>query len=123
MQPRTLIAASTLLVASSAAGFTVAHGAAAHTVHHKTVKAVTVNSDTGQYGFVKKTIKIHVNTRVTWINSSDTGHNITAISSNWHIVKDLEVGATVSHTFKKSGTYTYQCTIHPGMTGKIIVIK
>jgi plastocyanin len=28
---------------------------------------------------------------------------------------------TVTHTFAKAGTYSYQCTIHPGMTGTITV--
>ncbi len=28
---------------------------------------------------------------------------------------------TVTHTYDKAGTYSYQCTIHPGMTGTITV--
>ena len=27
----------------------------------------------------------------------------------------------VTHTFAKPGTYSYQCTIHPGMTGTVTV--
>lgn len=27
----------------------------------------------------------------------------------------------VTHTFDKPGTYSYQCTIHPGMTGTVTV--
>lgn len=89
--------------------------------HHKTVQAMTVNSDTGIYVFQPKKLKVKLDTKVTWLNPSDTDHNITALSTNWKIAKDLMVGAAVSYTFKKPGTYTYSCTIHPGMTGKIIV--
>lgn len=91
--------------------------------YHKTVRAMTENSDTGIYVFQPKKLKVKVGTKVTWTDPSDTDHNVTAISTNWKMAKDLMVGGSVSYTFKKPGTYTYSCTIHPGMTGKIIVSK
>ena len=34
----------------------------------------------------------------------------------------VPVGTTVtSYTFTKAGTYPYYCTIHPKMTGKVVV--
>jgi plastocyanin len=33
----------------------------------------------------------------------------------------MDTDEKFSHTFDKTGTYPYYCTIHPKMTGKIVV--
>jgi plastocyanin len=88
----------------------------------KHVKILT--KEGGPAGFMfspaKKTIS--VGTTVTWTNtSSQVPHNITSMTPSWHFVKDLGPSASVSYTFKKKGTYKYQCTIHPGMKATIVV--
>lgn len=83
-------------------------------------------------------IEIEVGETVTWTNNDDILHTVTSgkgqkqgvpgVSEN----KDAQpdglfdqqmdgVGATFEFTFEKSGTFNYFCSIHPGMTGKVIV--
>jgi plastocyanin len=35
--------------------------------------------------------------------------------------KVLDTDENFSYTFTKAGTYPYYCTIHPKMTGKVVV--
>ncbi|GAC1445662.1 MAG: hypothetical protein NVSMB52_07610 [Chloroflexota bacterium] len=115
-----LIAAITILLGATLASREEAHAHPLTVAHHKTVKALAHGDS---YVFKAAVLHIKVGTKVTWINPSDTGHNITAASSNWKIAQDLEQGATVEHTFKKPGTYLYICTLHENMVGKILVSK
>ena len=85
---------------------------------HKTVKTVEVNS---KYTFKAKTLTIKAGTKVTWVNASDAPHTVTHISKNWSVNKQLPESGQRSFTFTTPGTYTYKCTIHPYMKGKIIV--
>jgi plastocyanin len=56
---------------------------------------------------------------VTWSNVDGTTHTV-AFADNSS--PDLGNGATYSKTFDETGTFSYKCSIHPGMTGKVIVV-
>lgn len=60
-------------------------------------------------------------TKVVWKNNTGRLHNVVSTSSNWSKSSSLPSGGSTSHTFKKSGTYKYRCTLHSGMTGKVVV--
>ncbi len=90
---------------------------------HKTV-ITTEHGDTFVFSPRKLTIK--GGTRVTWsnpANAAQIGHNVTSDTSSWHFTKDLPSGGAVNFTFKKAGTYHYECTLHPGMKAEIVVKK
>lgn len=101
-------------------------GMEAHASH--TLKAAhatkTIKTDTSgnKFRFNPKTVTVKVGTRVIWKNVSAAPHTVTS-SKGGHFNKQLPTGKSVSITFKKAGTYTYLCTIHPYMHGKIIVKK
>jgi plastocyanin len=58
---------------------------------------------------------------VTWSNLTDAPHTVTA-RGKWKFASKLFTrNHSVSFTFKKPGTYTYFCSIHPYMKGEIIV--
>jgi plastocyanin len=70
--------------------------------------------------FGPQTLTVPVGTTVTWTNSDDIPH--TAVSTDGVFKsKVMDTDEKFSYTFTKAGTYSYYCTIHPKMTGKIVV--
>jgi plastocyanin len=63
---------------------------------------------------------ITIGTTITWTNKDNMDHTVT---SNNAIFQSgvLSNGATFNFKFTTAGTYDYHCTIHSGMTGRIIV--
>lgn len=66
------------------------------------------------------TINVAVNTTVKWTNKDGITHNVT---SNTGVFSSGNMGnnATFSFTFTTAGNYPYKCTIHPSMTGTVVV--
>jgi plastocyanin len=70
--------------------------------------------------FGPQTLTVSVGTPVTWTNSDDIPH--TSVSTEGVFKsKVLDTDEKFSYTFTKAGTYPYYCTIHPKMTGKVVV--
>jgi amicyanin len=64
-------------------------------------------------------VKVKIGTKVTWTNRDDIPHTVTdppAFRS-----KALDSEQSFSFTFTTPGTYTYFCSLHPHMTGTIVV--
>ena len=59
--------------------------------------------------------------KVTWTNEDDAPHTITFDDASITSSGNLSKGQTFSATFAGTATYTYKCSIHPSMTGKITV--
>src|SRR5437763_1420450 len=72
--------------------------------------------------FSPSSITIPVNSTVTWTNKDGYAHTVTSTSSNEQYDSgNINAGSTFSHKFSSTGTFTYKCTIHAGMTGTVIV--
>jgi plastocyanin len=70
--------------------------------------------------FGPQTITVPVGATVTWTNKDDIPH--TSVSTEGVFKsKVLDTDEKFSYTFTKAGTYSYYCTIHPKMTGKVVV--
>ena len=70
--------------------------------------------------FGPQTLTVPVGTTVTWTNSDDIPH--TSVSTEGVFKsKVLDTDEKFSYTFTKAGTYPYYCTIHPKMTGQVVV--
>jgi plastocyanin len=70
--------------------------------------------------FGPQTLTVPVGATVTWTNSDDIPH--TSVSTEGVFKsKVLDTDEKFSYTFTKAGTYPYYCTIHPKMTGKVVV--
>ena len=70
--------------------------------------------------FGPQTLTVPVGATVTWTNKDDIPH--TSVSTDGVFKsKVLDTDEKFSYTFTKAGEYSYYCTIHPKMTGKVVV--
>ena len=70
--------------------------------------------------FGPQAITVPVGTTVTWTNSDDIPH--TAVSTDGVFKsKVMDTDEKFSYTFTKPGTYSYFCSVHPKMTGQVVV--
>jgi plastocyanin len=70
--------------------------------------------------FIPGEITVVPGTTVTWVNNEAMPHTVVDVNKGFRsktIVKD----AKFSFTFTTAGDYSYLCSIHPNMKGKIIV--
>jgi plastocyanin len=78
----------------------------------------TVNID--NFKFAPAALTVTAGTTVTWKNEDDSPHRIGDNNGTFKSAA-LDTDDTFSHTFATTGEYSYICTIHPYMVGKIIV--
>ena len=64
-------------------------------------------------------LHVAADTEVTFVNGDVTPHAVTG--AGWGDTTALERDASVSHRFGQPGIYPYQCYLHPGMVGAIVV--
>jgi len=70
--------------------------------------------------FGPQAITVPVGTTVTWTNSDDIPH--TAVSTDGVFKsKVMDTNEKFSYTFTTAGTYSYYCSVHPKMTGQVVV--
>lgn len=78
------------------------------------------------FRFRPASISITAGQTVTWTNMSASVHNVTANDASFAsgalaVANSGNAGGSFSHQFATAGTFTYQCTIHPQMTGTVVV--
>jgi plastocyanin len=78
------------------------------------------NQNNGQF-YSPSSFTAKVGTTVTWVNHDGTTHSVASKGSNLFDSGPFPVGGTFSFKFTQAGTYEYYCTIHPWMTGTIVV--
>lgn len=105
------------LLAVSIAGFTAEAGKPT-LADDKTSAAREVRIDNFSFGPVDLTVP--VGTTVTWTNHDDIPHTVVSTDKVFKS-KVLDTDEKFSFTFSKAGTYPYFCSIHPKMTGKVVV--
>jgi plastocyanin len=85
-------------------------------------KMSTMEVKIDNFSFGPVTLTVPVGTTVTWINRDDIPHTVVSTDdSKTFKSKVLDTDEKFSFTFSKAGTYPYFCSIHPKMTGKVIV--
>lgn len=73
------------------------------------------------FTFSAPVVTVSAGTTVTWVNEDDIPHTVVADDKAMFKSKVLDTGDRFAFTFAKPGTYGYFCSIHPHMTGKIVV--
>ncbi len=72
------------------------------------------------FAFSPQTITVSKDTAVTWTNQDSASHTVVSDDNKFNS-SQLASGAKFKFTFDNAGTFSYHCSIHPGMTGKVIV--
>lgn len=72
------------------------------------------------FSFSPKSVTVTVGDTVTWTNSDAQAHTATADDASWDTA-NIGNGASKSITFSTAGTFAYHCSIHPTMTGTVVV--
>ncbi len=74
------------------------------------------------FSFTPTTLTVRVGTTVTWTNRDDIPHTVVSSEAPKKFKsKVLDTDEKFSFTFKKAGSFSYFCSIHPKMTGKVVV--
>jgi plastocyanin len=83
-------------------------------------KATKTDVVIDNFSFSPKTFTVLVGATVTWTNHDSAPHVVTSADNQFKKSTVLKTGQSFSNTFTAAGTYSYFCSIHPRMTGKII---
>jgi plastocyanin len=73
------------------------------------------------FAFSPETLTVPVGTTVQWTNRDDIPHTVVSDDKTTFKSKALDTDDKFSFTFTKAGTYPYFCSVHPKMTGKVVV--
>ncbi len=93
---------------------------AAATFAARSAPATDAEVDIDQFTFLPQRITVKAGTTVTWSNEDDVPHTIVS-SSKVFKSKALDTADKFSFTFTTPGTYDYFCSVHPHMTGAVVV--
>jgi len=82
--------------------------------------AAPVTVKISNFTFGPKAVTVKVGQTITWTNEDDIPHTVVATDKSFRS-KVLDTGQSFSFTFAKPGQFAYFCSLHPMMTGKIVV--
>src|SRR5258707_1740216 len=104
-----VLASGTLMVPGRSRTFGVA-------LEDKTTAQVKIDN----FVFSPNPLTVPAGSTIRWTNQDDIPHNVVSDDKSFKS-KALDTDETFTYTFTKPGTYTYFCSIHPKMTGKVVV--
>lgn len=119
----TLITGLLLAAALAACGSSSSGGSAAVNPGSTPGVAAGPTVTIKDFKFTPSTLNVKVGTTVTFVQEDSVPHNATGTGSD-DVIKSssaLSKGQTYTVTFTKAGTYPYMCSIHPYMTGTVVV--
>ena len=108
-----------MIKAKSLTNIVVAGAAAFLLMAATPVRAEDAAVKIGNFTFGPQELKVKAGTTVTWTNEDDMPH--TVVSPNTFRSKVLDTEGAYSFTFTAPGTYKYFCSLHPHMTGTVVV--
>lgn len=80
----------------------------------------TVEVKIDNFSFTPATLTVKAGTQITWTNADDIPHTVVSDDRSFKS-KVLDTDEKFTFTTSKPGTYSYFCSIHPKMTGKVVV--
>jgi plastocyanin len=83
-------------------------------------KPATMEVKIDNFSFGPASLTVAVGTTVTWVNHDDIPHTVVNTEGVFKS-KVLDTDEKFSFTFTKAGSFPYFCSIHPKMTGTVVV--
>jgi plastocyanin len=71
------------------------------------------------FAYMPSVIRIHAGETILWSNGGRELHDVTGVD-DWHS-GPIEPASQFRQTFGAPGTFEYRCSVHPDMSGTIIV--
>jgi plastocyanin len=81
--------------------------------------AVTVHI--ANFTFSPPMVTVPAGTTITWVNDDDIPHTVVSDDKTSFRSAVLDTGGRFSFTFARPGSFGYFCSIHPHMTGRVLV--
>ena len=90
--------------------------------------ASAANAKTNQivikdFHFTPQTLTVKAGEKITWINRDEEPHTVVSVEKQFKKSAPLDTDQEFTITAGAPGTYTYFCSVHPKMTGTIVVEK
>jgi plastocyanin len=83
---------------------------------------ISMVGDRGNQSFAPNPTTMRVGQSVAWKNNDSTVHNALEDVGERFASGNVNPGVTSApKTMSAAGTFTYHCTIHPGMVGQLVV--
>ena len=94
-------------------------GCSPQVVEDKAAPAEPNTIQINHFVFEPQELTVDAGTTVTWKHNDNVAH--TVVSAGLFESETLARGDVFTFTFLERGEYEYHCSIHPSMTGKVIV--
>ncbi|HYL05141.1 MAG TPA: cupredoxin domain-containing protein [Thermoanaerobaculia bacterium] len=88
--------------------------------HSQAKPAAGVEVKIDNFSFAPAAVTVAVGTTVTWVNRDDIPHTVVSTDKVFKS-KTLDTDDKFSFVFAKAGRYPYFCSLHPKMTGEVVV--
>jgi plastocyanin len=75
------------------------------------------------FAFNPQTLTVKSGQTITWINRDEEPHTVVSVEKQFKKSTALDTDQEFTITAGAPGTYTYFCSVHPKMTGTIVVVK
>ena len=75
------------------------------------------------FAFNPQALTVKSGEKITWINRDDEPHTIVSVEKQFKKSAPLDTDEEFTTIAGAPGTYTYFCSVHPKMTGTIVVEK
>jgi len=75
------------------------------------------------FAFNPQTLTVKSGEKITWINRDEEPHTVVSVEKQFKKSTALDTDQEFTITAGAPGTYTYFCSVHPKMTGTIVVEK
>ena len=75
------------------------------------------------FAFNPQTITVKSGEKITWINRDEEPHTVVSVGKQFKKSSALDTDQSYTIVAGAPGTYSYFCSVHPKMTGTILVEK